>query len=49
MIGAIAIAVVLLGSIVYDMLKKPISTKRVVRKVVKRAAVKKAAVKKKRK
>jgi hypothetical protein len=47
MIGAISIAIVLLGSIVYDMFKKPVLPKRVVRKVVKKAPVKKAAVKKK--
>jgi hypothetical protein len=41
MIGAIALAIALLGSIIYDMFKKPVLPKRVVRKVVKKAAVKK--------
>jgi hypothetical protein len=41
MIGAIALAIALLGSIIYDMLKKPVLPKKTVRKGVKKAAVKK--------
>jgi hypothetical protein len=45
MIGAIALAIALLGSIIYDMLKKPALPKKPVRKVT----VKKVAVKSKKK
>jgi hypothetical protein len=41
MIGAIALAIALLGSIIYDMFKKPAIAKKPVRKTVKKAAVKK--------
>lgn len=41
MIGAIALAIALLGSIIYDMIKKPKIHKKVVRRVVKKAAPKK--------
>jgi hypothetical protein len=41
MIGAIALAIALLGSIIYDMFKKPKIKKKVVRRVVKKAAPKK--------
>jgi hypothetical protein len=47
-IGAIALAIALLGSIVYDMFKKPPLPKKPVRKVaVKKVAVRKVAVKQK--
>jgi hypothetical protein len=47
-IGAIALAITLLGSIVYDMFKKPALPKKPVRKVaVKKVAVRKVAVKQK--
>ena len=41
MIGAIALAIALLGSIIYDMIKKPKVEKKVTKKVVKKAAPKK--------
>lgn len=41
MIGAIALAIALLGSIIYDMFKKPVVVKKPVRKVAKKEAVKK--------
>jgi hypothetical protein len=40
MIGAIALAIALLGSIIYDMFKKPALPKKPVRKVVRKAIVK---------
>jgi hypothetical protein len=47
-IGAIALAITLLGSIVYDMFKKPALPKKPLRKVaVKKVAVRKVAVKQK--
>lgn len=48
MIGAIALAIALLGSIIYDMIKKPKANVKPVRKPVKKA-VKKAVPKKKKK
>jgi len=41
MIGAIALAIALLGSIIYDMIKKPKVEKKVTKKVVKKAPPKK--------
>ena len=41
MIGAIALAIALLGSIIYDMIKKPKVEKKVAKKVVKKAPPKK--------
>ena len=41
MIGAIALAIALLGSIIYDMIKKPKVEKKITKKVVKKAAPKK--------
>jgi hypothetical protein len=41
MIGAIALAIALFGSIIYDMIKKPITPKKPVRNVLKKATVKK--------
>ena len=41
MIGAIALAIALLGSIIYDMIKKPKVEKKVTKKVVKKAPTKK--------
>jgi hypothetical protein len=52
MIGAIALAIALLGSIIYDILKKPKVEKKPVKKAVKKAVkkvVKKAAPKSKKK
>jgi methyl-accepting chemotaxis protein len=40
MIGAIALAIALLGSIVYDMFKKPAAPKKPVRRVTKKAPIK---------
>jgi methyl-accepting chemotaxis protein len=48
MIGAIALAIALLGSIIYDMIKKPKVVKKPIKKAVKKV-VKKAAPKKKKK
>ena len=46
MIGVIALGIALLGSIIYDMLKKPTVAKKITKKVPKKV-VKKPAVKKK--
>ncbi len=48
MIGAIALAIALLGSIIYDMFKKPAVAKKPVRKTA-RKTVTKAPIKKKKK